>query len=106
MRSCFGTPSPMAAPIRCRSMPACRWHAASNISPAAGSASGGTSAEGAPRLGRTTQPLREAPVRQWDRLKMADLHPTLAHAFQLSAAGRHAEGMLIVNEVAAQGDPE
>src|SRR4051812_49016038 len=106
MRSCFGTPSPMAAPIRCRSMPACRWHAASNISPAAGSASGGTSAEGEPRLGRTMQPLLEGPDRRWHRLKMADLHPMLAHAFQLSAAGRNAEGMLIVNQLAAQGDPE
>jgi prolyl 4-hydroxylase len=37
---------------------------------------------------------------------MADLHPMLAHAFRLSAAGRNAEGMLIVNQLAAQGDPE
>jgi prolyl 4-hydroxylase len=37
---------------------------------------------------------------------MADLHPTLAHAFQLSAAGRNPEAMLIVHQLAAQGDPE
>jgi prolyl 4-hydroxylase len=37
---------------------------------------------------------------------MADLHPMLAYAFQLSAAGRNAEGVLIVNQLAAQGDPE
>ena len=33
-------------------------------------------------------------------------HPMLAHAFQLSAAGRDGEAMLIVHQLAAQGEPE
>ena len=37
---------------------------------------------------------------------MTDLHPMLAYAFQLSAAGRNAEAMQIVNQLAAQGEPE
>ena len=37
---------------------------------------------------------------------MPDLHPMLAYALQLSAAGRNSEGMLILNKLAAQGDPE
>lgn len=37
---------------------------------------------------------------------MADLHPMLAHAFQLSAAGRNADAMRIVNQLAAEGEPE
>lgn len=33
-------------------------------------------------------------------------HPLLAQAFALSEAGRNAEAVLLVNQVAAQGDPE
>jgi prolyl 4-hydroxylase len=37
---------------------------------------------------------------------MPDPHPMLAHAFQLSAAGRNAEAMLVLNQLAAQNEPE
>jgi prolyl 4-hydroxylase len=37
---------------------------------------------------------------------MQQIHPMLAHAFALSAAGRDAEALLTINQVAAQGDPD
>jgi prolyl 4-hydroxylase len=37
---------------------------------------------------------------------MSQVHPVLAQAFALSAAGRDVEALLIVNQLAAQGDPD
>jgi prolyl 4-hydroxylase len=37
---------------------------------------------------------------------MQQVHPMLAQAFALSEAGRDAEALLIVNQLAAQGDPD
>jgi prolyl 4-hydroxylase len=37
---------------------------------------------------------------------MSQLHPMLAEAFALSQAGRDAEALLVVNRLAAQGDPD
>src|SRR6187549_2235757 len=37
---------------------------------------------------------------------MSQVHPMLAQAFALSGAGRDAEALLIVNQLAAQGDPD
>jgi prolyl 4-hydroxylase len=37
---------------------------------------------------------------------MSQVHPVLAEAFALSAAGRDVEALLIVNQLAAQGDPD
>src|SRR3954468_21161896 len=37
---------------------------------------------------------------------MSEVHPMLAQAFALSQAGRDAEALLIVNQLAVQGDPD
>jgi prolyl 4-hydroxylase len=37
---------------------------------------------------------------------MSSLHPMLAQAFELSSAGRNEEALLILNQLAAQGEPE
>lgn len=42
----------------------------------------------------------------WHKDVMQQVHPMLAQAFALSAAGRDAEALLIVNQLAAQGDPD
>lgn len=37
---------------------------------------------------------------------MSGLHPMLAHAFELSQAGRNDEALLILDKLAAEEDPE
>src|SRR3954447_15573183 len=56
-------------------------------------------------IGKHPRSLEDAGAG-WHKRIVTQAHPMLAQAFALSQAGRDAEALLILNQLAAQGDPD
>src|SRR5688572_28819982 len=58
------------------------------------------------RRARRQPPPLAAFRKVWHRAPMRPRHPLLARAFALSEAGRNAEAIVLINQLAAQNEPD